>query len=96
MFPCQENRKKLAQLIFAQLTNCSLGFPDGSVDKEFTFNAGDVGDTDQSLGWEDTSGIGNLLQYYFTTSSKNVLLDRAYHFVLLFTSSEDRQKALCT
>ena len=63
MVPGQENRRKLAQLIFAQLTNCLLDFTDGSVDKESTFNAGDVGDTDQSLGWEDSSGggIGNLL-----------------------------------
>lgn len=98
MFPGQENRRKLPQLIFAQLTNCSLGFPDGSVDKESTFNAGDIGDKDQSLGWEDSSGggIGNLLQYSFATSIKGLLLDCAYNFTLLFTSSEDTPNAICT
>ena len=47
------------------LAPVTLGFPDGSVGKEFLGNAGDTGDADwiPGSGRSPRGGNGNLLQY---------------------------------
>ena len=46
-------------LLLCLLSVCTLGFAGGSVDKESTCNAGDIGDSGSIPGSERSPGVGN-------------------------------------
>ena len=55
--PCgHEESGATEQLTLSITSHRHMGFPAGSVHKEFTCNAGDTGDSFDPWGWEDLDG----------------------------------------